>query len=290
MQLTMADVTEDIPKRIKDLSAQIRHHVHLYHVMDAPEISDAEFDRLMRELRLLEEQYALTSRPLTLPPRASAARRRTVFKRSLIAARCSAWGNAFDDEELRRLAHASIRHAGDGPFRHGLRVEVRRPRRRPDLRKRSVRSGCHPWQRHRRRGRDVQPEDDREHSHFDLLKGPKHPDAAWKYGERSISPNQSFSISTNSARPTVYPLMSTPETPLRAPCRQLDPRSHRRNALWTSSCTASATPREAASTPDNQWDYLGVPGRELGFEGQRVTTGSSRGRISGYSTWYRHWL
>ena len=56
-QITMADVTEDIPKRIDDLRAQIRRHDHLYHVKDSPQISDAEFDSLMREFRQLEEQH-----------------------------------------------------------------------------------------------------------------------------------------------------------------------------------------------------------------------------------------
>ncbi|CBJ91260.1 DNA ligase [Xenorhabdus nematophila ATCC 19061] len=35
----------------------MRHHEYLYHVMDAPEIPDAEYDRLMRELKALEEQH-----------------------------------------------------------------------------------------------------------------------------------------------------------------------------------------------------------------------------------------
>ena len=44
-----------ITDKIDDLRAQIRRHDHLYHVKDAPEISDAEFDALMRDLRQLEE-------------------------------------------------------------------------------------------------------------------------------------------------------------------------------------------------------------------------------------------
>ncbi|WP_433961678.1 DNA ligase LigA-related protein, partial [Escherichia coli] len=35
----------------------LRHHEYLYHVMDAPEIPDAEYDRLMRELRELEAKH-----------------------------------------------------------------------------------------------------------------------------------------------------------------------------------------------------------------------------------------
>lgn len=44
-------------KRIDSLRSQIRHHNYLYHVLDAPEIPDAEYDRLMRELEKLEAQH-----------------------------------------------------------------------------------------------------------------------------------------------------------------------------------------------------------------------------------------
>jgi DNA ligase (NAD+) len=43
--------------RARELRAQIDHHNYRYHVLDDPEVSDAEYDRLLRELRALEEQY-----------------------------------------------------------------------------------------------------------------------------------------------------------------------------------------------------------------------------------------
>ncbi len=43
--------------RIEELRAQIAYHEHRYFVLDAPEISDAEFDRMMVELRELEAQH-----------------------------------------------------------------------------------------------------------------------------------------------------------------------------------------------------------------------------------------
>ncbi|MBC8948307.1 MULTISPECIES: NAD-dependent DNA ligase LigA [Xenorhabdus] len=48
---------ENIIQKIKELRVTLRHHEYLYHVMDAPEIPDAEYDRLMRELKALEEQH-----------------------------------------------------------------------------------------------------------------------------------------------------------------------------------------------------------------------------------------
>ena len=42
---------------IERLRAAIRHHDHCYYVLDAPEISDAEYDILMRELQALEASW-----------------------------------------------------------------------------------------------------------------------------------------------------------------------------------------------------------------------------------------
>src|SRR3990170_3580506 len=43
--------------RVEELRAQVAYHDYRYYVLDSPEISDAEYDELMRELRRLEEQY-----------------------------------------------------------------------------------------------------------------------------------------------------------------------------------------------------------------------------------------
>jgi DNA ligase (NAD+) len=47
----------DPAAEIDRLREQLRHHEHLYYVLDAPEISDAEYDGLLRKLRGLEEKY-----------------------------------------------------------------------------------------------------------------------------------------------------------------------------------------------------------------------------------------
>ncbi len=43
-------VAKDAQRQIDALRDKIRHHEHRYYVLDDPEISDAEFDRLMDEL------------------------------------------------------------------------------------------------------------------------------------------------------------------------------------------------------------------------------------------------
>jgi DNA ligase (NAD+) len=47
----------DIQNQISELRKQLNYHNYRYHVLDSPEISDAEYDALMQQLRKLEEQY-----------------------------------------------------------------------------------------------------------------------------------------------------------------------------------------------------------------------------------------
>src|SRR3954462_1113121 len=53
-----AESTRDAaPSRIKELTALIHHHDFRYYVLDDPEISDAAYDTLFRELQALEEKH-----------------------------------------------------------------------------------------------------------------------------------------------------------------------------------------------------------------------------------------
>src|SRR5258706_14837038 len=46
-----------IQKKIEVLREKIRHHEYRYYVLDDPEISDADFDKLMNELKRLEAEH-----------------------------------------------------------------------------------------------------------------------------------------------------------------------------------------------------------------------------------------
>ncbi|MFC2014865.1 NAD-dependent DNA ligase LigA [Chloroflexota bacterium] len=52
----MNDLT-GIKEKIEHLKAQLNHHNYRYYVLDSPEISDAEYDVMIRELKQLEEEY-----------------------------------------------------------------------------------------------------------------------------------------------------------------------------------------------------------------------------------------
>ena len=52
----MTTVSLDIRERVSELRDLIRGHDYLYYIKEQPEVSDAEYDRLMRELRKIEEE------------------------------------------------------------------------------------------------------------------------------------------------------------------------------------------------------------------------------------------
>ncbi|MSQ27176.1 MAG: NAD-dependent DNA ligase LigA [Dehalococcoidia bacterium] len=93
----MAD--SPVPVRIRQLSDLLSRHNYRYYVLDDPEISDAEYDRLMLELRELERQHpefvsedSPTQRVGATPVESFGVVRHPVPLLSL--------GNAFDREEL----------------------------------------------------------------------------------------------------------------------------------------------------------------------------------------------
>jgi DNA ligase (NAD+) len=86
-------------QRTEDLRAQIRYHDYRYYVLDSPEISDAEYDALMRELRELEARFPQLITPDSPTQRVSGE---PVEAFGVVEHRTPllSLGNAFDYEEL----------------------------------------------------------------------------------------------------------------------------------------------------------------------------------------------
>ncbi len=51
------DAFENLKKRAEELRAELNRHARLYYEDDAPEISDFQYDELMRELQDIEQKY-----------------------------------------------------------------------------------------------------------------------------------------------------------------------------------------------------------------------------------------
>jgi len=64
---------EEARRRAAALRREVDHHGHLYHVLDRPEITDAEYDRLFRELLDLETRYPELQTPDSPTRRVGAA-------------------------------------------------------------------------------------------------------------------------------------------------------------------------------------------------------------------------
>ena len=61
----MAAAPSAIKERIEELRAALHRHNHNYYILNAPEISDQEFDALMKELETLEHEYPDLADPLS---------------------------------------------------------------------------------------------------------------------------------------------------------------------------------------------------------------------------------
>jgi DNA ligase (NAD+) len=85
--------------RIENLRKQIEHHNKLYHQDDAPEISDAEYDQLFRELDLLERAFPELADPES-PTQKVGSRPSDRFEKVEHAVPMLSLGNAMNAEEL----------------------------------------------------------------------------------------------------------------------------------------------------------------------------------------------
>ncbi|HKD14313.1 MAG TPA: NAD-dependent DNA ligase LigA [Candidatus Angelobacter sp.] len=91
---------KDIGRELEDLREEIRRHEHLYYVLDAPEISDAEFDRLMQELKKLEAAHPELITPDS-PTQRVGGKPREGFVKVQHSRLMLSLDNAFNEQELR---------------------------------------------------------------------------------------------------------------------------------------------------------------------------------------------
>jgi len=102
-----------IEKKIESLRDKIRHHEYRYYVLDDPEITDAEFDKLMNELKRLEAEHPqlVTS---DSPTQRVGGKPREGFVKAKHSSPMLSLDNAYSEEELRdwerRVHEISGRH------------------------------------------------------------------------------------------------------------------------------------------------------------------------------------
>ena len=91
---------DDAKKKIEALREDLRHHEHLYYVLDAPEISDAEYDSLMNRLKALEAEHPELITPDS-PTQRVGGKPREGFVKTPHSRPMLSLDNAYNEAELR---------------------------------------------------------------------------------------------------------------------------------------------------------------------------------------------
>lgn len=109
----MAAASKDISRKIENLREKIRHHEHRYYVLDDPEISDFEFDKLLEQLKALESDHPELVTPDS-PTQRVGGKPREGFLKVRHSSPMLSLDNTYNEEELRawerRVHDLSGRH------------------------------------------------------------------------------------------------------------------------------------------------------------------------------------
>ena len=152
-------------RRAEKLRSELRRHEHLYYVLDAPEITDAEYDALMNELKRIEAEHPELLTPDS-PTQRVGGKPAEGFKKVRHSRPMLSLDNAYSSEELAAWDTRVRELAGSLPVEYvaelkldGLSVALHyeaarrrrsapghryHPRRRPNRRRRNLKHSHHP--------------------------------------------------------------------------------------------------------------------------------------------------
>jgi DNA ligase (NAD+) len=116
------DPTPEAASRHAELADEVRGHQYRYYVLDSPTVTDADFDKLLRELEALEEEFPALRTPDS-PTQNVGGSFSTLFTPVEHAERMLSLDNVFDDDELAAWAERTVRDAG-GPVEFICELKV----------------------------------------------------------------------------------------------------------------------------------------------------------------------
>ena len=96
----MPAAKRSVEDQIEALREKVRHHEHLYYVLDSPEISDQDFDGLMNELKRLESEHPKLITPDS-PTQRVGGKPREGFVKVTHSAPMLSLDNTYSEDELR---------------------------------------------------------------------------------------------------------------------------------------------------------------------------------------------
>jgi len=105
---------KEIIKELNDLREKIRYHNHRYYVLDDPEISDAEYDRIFQRVLELEQQYPELVTPDS-PTQRVGAEPLDAFAQVTHRLPMLSLENAFDEKDIREFDARLKRFLGEDP-------------------------------------------------------------------------------------------------------------------------------------------------------------------------------
>jgi len=108
---------EDANLRIQELREKLRHHEHQYYVLDAPTVSDQEYDTLMNELKALEAAHPELLTPDS-PSQRVGGRPAEGFQKVPHSRPMLSLDNAYNEEELRDWDRRVHELAGTLPVKY----------------------------------------------------------------------------------------------------------------------------------------------------------------------------
>ncbi len=114
---------KDVTAQIEKLREKLRRHEHLYYVLDQPEISDAEYDALMRELRDLEAQHPDLVTPDS-PTQRVGGKPREGFVKVGHSSPMLSLDNALDEGELRDFDRRVSELLGGAEYRYVAELKL----------------------------------------------------------------------------------------------------------------------------------------------------------------------
>lgn len=113
-----------VAKRVAELRELLSRAIYNYYVLDAPKMSDADYDTLYRELEQLEADYPLSVSPDS-PTQRVGAPLQTAFEPHQHLVRMMSLDNAMNDEELQAFETSIARIVGDDIHKSGYTVELK---------------------------------------------------------------------------------------------------------------------------------------------------------------------
>ncbi len=116
-------MSEDVSRRIADLRKELQRHEYLYYALDAPEISDAEYDRMMRELQKLEREHPEFLTPDS-PTQRVGGKPREGFVKVRHSSPMLSLDNALNEGELRDFDRRVRDLLGDGDYRYVAELKL----------------------------------------------------------------------------------------------------------------------------------------------------------------------